>query len=174
TGKKVIARMGKYGPMVQIGSPDDEDKPRYAKLRGNVNLETITLDEALSLFQLPKTLGQHEGTDVIVNDGRFGPYVLHDKKFHSLKKDQDPMTITLDEALLLIGEKQSNVIKEFKEGGVSVLNGKWGPYVKSGRLNAKVPKEKDPAKLSLPECMELLEKAKDAPKKTFGRFKRKG
>ncbi|HYV95504.1 MAG TPA: type I DNA topoisomerase [Chitinophagales bacterium] len=174
TGKKVSARMGRYGPMVQIGAQDDEEKPRYAKLRGNVNLESITLEEALELFKLPRTIGQHEGTDVIVNDGRFGPYVLHNKKFHSLKKEQDPMTITLDEALVLIGEKQNNVIREFKEGGVSILNGKWGPYVKSGRLNAKIPKEKDPAKLSLEECMELLEKAKDAPKRGFTRFKKKG
>ncbi len=173
TGKKVIARMGKYGPMVQIGAQDDEEKPRFAKLRGNVTLESITLNEALELFKLPRTLGQHEDSDVIVNDGRFGPYVLHNKKFHSLKKEQDPMTITLEDALVLIGEKQNNVIKEFKEGGVSILNGKWGPYVKSGRLNAKIPKEKDPAKLTLEECMELLEKAKDAPKRTFGRFKRR-
>ena len=174
SGKKVITRMGKYGPMVQIGATDDEEKPRYSKLRGNLNLETITLDEALALFQLPRTIGQHEGTDVVVNDGRFGPYVLHNKKYHSLKKDQDPMTITLPEALVLIGEKQNNVIKEFKESGVSVLNGKWGPYVKSGKLNAKIPKEQDPAKLSLEECMELLEKAKDAPKRGFNRFRKKG
>lgn len=166
--------MGRYGPMVQIGSPDDPEKPRYAKIRGNFSIETITLADALPLFALPRTIGQHEGTDVVVSEGRFGPYVLHDKKFHSLKKDQDPMTITLDEALVLISEKQSNVIKEFKESGVSVLNGKWGPYVKSGKLNAKIPKDSDPAKLTLEECMELLEKAKEAPKRGFNRFRKRG
>jgi DNA topoisomerase-1 len=174
TGKKVIARMGRYGPMVQIGSPDEEDKPRYAKIRGNATIETITLEEALSMFALPRTVGQHEGTDVVIGEGRFGPYVLHNKKFYSLRKDQDPMTITLDEALALVSEKQSSVIKEFKESGVTVLNGRWGPYVKSGKLNAKIPKDTDPAKLTLEECMELLEKAKEAPRRPFNRFRRKG
>lgn len=173
SGRKVIARMGRYGPMVQIGSPDEEEKPRYAKIRGNATIETITLEEALAMFALPRTVGQHEGTDVVIGEGRFGPYVLHNKKFYSLKKEQDPMTITLDEALTLISEKQSSVIKEFKESGVSVLNGRWGPYVKSGKLNAKIPKDMEPAKLTLEECMELLEKAKEAPRRSFGRFRRK-
>src|SRR5438045_8918460 len=114
--------MGRYGPMVQIGAQNDEEKPRFAKIRGNLSIETYTLEVALTLFRLPRTVGQHEGEDVIVNEGRFGPYVLYSKKFHSLKKEQDPMTITLEEAITLIGEKQSSVIKEFKESGVSVLN----------------------------------------------------
>lgn len=173
SGRKVIARMGRYGPMVQIGSPDEEEKPRYAKIRGNATIETITLEEALAMFALPRTVGQHEGTDVVIGEGRFGPYVLHNKKFYSLKKEQDPMTITLDEALTLISEKQSSVIKEFKESGVSVLNGRWGPYVKSGKLNAKIPKDMEPAKLTLEECMELLEKAKEAPRRSFGPVSKK-
>jgi len=174
SGKKVIARMGRYGPMVQIGAQDDPDKPRYAKIRGDLSIETITLEEALPLFKFPRNIGTHEGDDVLINEGRFGPYVLNNKKFYSLKKEQDPMSITLDEALVLIAEKQSSVIKEFKEGGVTVLNGRWGPYVKSGKLNAKIPQGSDPAKLSLEDCMELLEKAKDAPKRGFTRFKKKG
>ncbi|MFI5135283.1 MAG: DNA topoisomerase, partial [Chitinophagales bacterium] len=173
SGKKVIARMGRYGPMVQIGSQDDPEKPRYAKIRGDLTIETITLEDALPLFALPRTVGQHEGTDVVIGEGRFGPYVLHNKKFYSLKKEQDPMTITLEEALTVMSEKQSSVIKEFKESGVSVLNGRWGPYVKSGKLNAKIPKDMDPAKLSLEECMELLEKAKEAPRRSFGRFQKR-
>ena len=161
TGKKVIARMGRYGPMVQIGSPDDAEKPRFAKIRTGMNLETITLDEALTLFQLPRSLGEHEGNEVKVGEGRFGPYVLYNKKFYSLRKDQDPMTITMDEAKALMSEKSQNVIKEFKESGISVLNGRWGAYVKSGRLNAKIPADKDPKSLTVEECMELLEKAKE-------------
>ncbi|MBA2407233.1 MAG: type I DNA topoisomerase [Chitinophagales bacterium] len=174
SGRKVIARMGRYGPMVQIGGPDEEEKPRFAKLRSGMNLETITFDEAMALFQLPRVAGTHEGLDVTISEGRFGPYVLYDKKFYSLKKDQDPMTIPLEEAIELINAKQSSVIKEFKGNGISILEGKWGPYVKSGKLNAKIPAGKDPKALSLDDCMELLEKAKEAPKKSFGKFKRKG
>ncbi len=160
--------------MVQIGGPDEEEKPRFAKLRSGMNLETITFDEAMALFQLPRVAGTHEGLDVTISEGRFGPYVLYDKKFYSLKKDQDPMTIPLEEAIELINAKQSSVIKEFKGNGISILEGKWGPYVKSGKLNAKIPAGKDPKALSLDDCMELLEKAKEAPKKSFGKFKRKG
>ncbi|MCY7409423.1 MAG: type I DNA topoisomerase [Chitinophagales bacterium] len=174
SGKKVIARMGRYGPMVQIGLQDDPDKPRYAKIRGDLSIETITLEEALPLFKFPRNLGTHDGDDVMVNEGRFGPYVLNNKKFYSIKKDQDPMTITLDEALVLIAEKASSVIKDFKENGVQVLNGRWGPYVKSGKLNAKIPAGITPEKLTLSDCMELLEKAKDAPKRGFTKFKKKG
>jgi DNA topoisomerase-1 len=173
SGRKIIARMGRYGPMVQIGGQDEEEKPRFAKLRGGMNLETITLDEALTLFQLPRIVGKHEDQDVTVNEGRFGPYVLYSKKFYSLKKEQDPMTITLVEAIELINAKQQNVIKEFKENGISILEGKWGPYVKSGKLNAKIPAGKDPKALTLDECMELLEKAKEAPRRSFGRFRRR-
>ncbi|MEO6166298.1 MAG: type I DNA topoisomerase [Chitinophagales bacterium] len=174
SGRKVIARMGRYGPMVQIGGTDEEEKPKYAKLRNGMNLETITFDEAMELFKLPRIAGTYENQDVTVSEGRFGPYVLHDKKFYSLKKEQDPMTITLEDAIELIKAKASSVIKEFKENGISILEGKWGPYVKSGKLNAKIPPGKEPKDLTLDDCMELLEKAKDAPKKSFGRFKRKG
>lgn len=173
SGRRMIARMGRYGPMVQIGSQDEEEKPKFAKLRSGMNLETITLDEALSLFQLPRTAGSYENQEVTIGEGRFGPYVFYNKKYYSLKKEQDPMTITLDEAVELIKEKQQNVIKEFKENGISILEGKYGPYVKSGKLNAKVPSGKDPKSLSLDECMELLEKAKEAPRRSFGRFRRK-
>lgn len=174
SGRKVIVRMGRYGPMVQIGGPDEEEKPKFAKLRSGMNLETITFDEAMELFQLPRVAGTHESMDVTISEGRFGPYVLYDKKFYSLKKDQDPMTITLEESIELINSKQSSVIKEFKGNGISILEGKYGPYVKSGKLNAKVPTGKDPKTLSLDECMELLEKAKEAPKKALaGSRKRK-
>src|SRR4030095_16710516 len=113
SGKRVIARMGRYGPMVQIGSTDDEEKPKFAGIRSGMNLETITLDEALALFQLPRTVGSYEDHEVSVGEGRFGPYVLHSKKYYSLKKEQNPMTITLNEAIELIQTKKQNVIKEF-------------------------------------------------------------
>ncbi|MBA3647529.1 MAG: type I DNA topoisomerase [Chitinophagales bacterium] len=173
SGRKVIVRMGRYGPMVQIGATNDEEKPKYAKLRSGMSLESITLPEALDLFQLPRTIGEHEGTEVVANEGRFGPYVLHNKKFYSLKKDQDPMTITIEEAIPLIQAKASNLIKEFKESGVQILEGKYGPYIKSGKLNAKAPAGKEPKNLTLDECMEALEKAKDAPKRGFTKFKKR-
>jgi DNA topoisomerase-1 len=158
--------------MVQIGATDDEEKPKFAKLRNGMNLETISLDEALGLFSCHAVRATMRTADVTIGEGRFGPYVLHNKKFYSLKKEQDPMTITLDEAIELIKAKQQNVIKEFKENGISILEGKWGPYIKSGKLNAKVPAGKDPKSLTLDECMEQLEKAKDAPRRTFGKFRR--
>lgn len=173
SGKPMIVRMGRFGPMAQIGSSDDEEKPRYAGLRPGMSIETITFEEALKLFELPRVLGEIDGQEAKVSIGRFGPYVLHDKKFYSLKKEQDPYTVTLDDAKLLIEEKAKSVIKEFKENGISILQGRWGPYIKSGKLNAKIPEGTDPAKLTVDECMELLEKAKENPRRGFRRFGRK-
>ncbi|MFN4882206.1 MAG: type I DNA topoisomerase [Bacteroidota bacterium] len=175
SGKKVIARMARFGPIVQIGSPEDDTKPRMAGLRPGMSLETITIDDALKLFDLPRKLGQFEDKEVSVSTGRFGPYILYDGKFISLKKGMDPYEVSMEQAIELIDEKRNSVIREWKEQGVSILVGRFGPYIKSGRLNAKVPKDTEPEKLTLEECLELLEAAKNTPRKGGGfRFKRKG
>ncbi|MBU6203879.1 MAG: type I DNA topoisomerase [Bacteroidetes bacterium] len=175
SGKKVIARMARFGPIVQIGSPEDDTKPRMAGLRPGMSLETITIEDALKLFDLPRKLGQFEEKEVTVNTGRFGPYILYDGKFISLKKGMDPYEVSMEQAIELIDEKRNSVIREWKEQGVSILVGRFGPYIKSGRLNAKVPKDTEPEKLTLEECLELLEAAKNTPRKGGGfRFKRKG
>jgi len=172
SGKRIVARMGRFGPMVVLESGNEEEKSKFAKIRPGQSIETISLNEALQLFQLPRKIGFHENHEVTVSEGRFGPYVLCNKTFYSLKKEQDPYTITLAEAVELMAEKAKKVIKEYKESGISILDGRWGPYVKSGKLNAKIPKGTDPATLSVDECLELLEKAKDKPK-GFRRFARK-
>ena len=106
SGKPVFVKIGRFGPVVQIGSADDDDKPRFSQLPSDKSMETITLDEALELFKLPRNLGQFEGTDVVIGAGRFGPYVLHDKKYTSLPKEEDPLTISLDAAINLIQKKR--------------------------------------------------------------------
>lgn len=161
TGEPVIARMGRFGPMVQIGKTDEEDKkPRFASLRSGQSIETITLEEALTLFQLPRTLGNFETKEVKVNIGRFGPYILHNSKFVSLKKEHDPYTISLDEAVELIKAKReadaNALIQEFKEEGILILKGRFGPYIKKGKDNFKIPKAVDAAAMSLKEVLEIV------------------
>lgn len=174
SGKPMFARMGRFGPMIQIGAGgDDNDKPKYAKIRAGFNLETITFEEALTMFALPRVVGEFEGTELKVSDGRFGPYISHDGKFYSLKKDMDPFTVTLEDCLKIIEEKRNSIIKDWKEQGVQVVIGRWGPYIKSGKLNAKIPKGKKPETITVEECMELLEEAKANPKKPFNRFAKK-
>jgi DNA topoisomerase-1 len=175
SGKKVIARMARFGPIVQIGTQEEDTKPRMAGLRTGMSLETITLEDALKLFDLPRKIGVFEDKEITVNTGRFGPYITFEGKFISLKKGMDPYEINLEQAIELIEEKRNSVIKEWKEQGVSILVGRWGPYIKSGRLNAKIPKDTAPEKLSLEDCLELLEAAKNAPPRKGGfRFKKKG
>jgi DNA topoisomerase-1 len=145
SGKKVIARMGRYGPMVQIGSANDEEKPQFAKLKNTQSIETISLEEALELFKLPRTLGEFEDKQVTVNIGRFGPYIQHDGKFYSLGKNYDPYEVTLEEAIPIIVEKreakEKKTIKVFEKEKIQVLNGPYGPYLKQGLRNYKLPKE---------------------------------
>lgn len=131
TGKPVSVKIGRFGPVVQIGTADDSEKPRFAQMRANQSIETITLEEALDLFKLPRELGEYEGYAVSVGAGRFGPYILHNKKYVSLPKDQDPMTIALDDAIALILEKRQaeaeRHIKTFEEEPeLEVLNGRYG------------------------------------------------
>jgi DNA topoisomerase I len=178
TGKKVVARMGRYGPMVQIGSVDDEEKPQFAKLKTGQSIETISFDEAMELFKLPRTLGQFEGKDVVVNIGRFGPYIAHDGKFYSLGKDFDPYTISLDEAAPIVVEKrdakEKRTIKVFEKEKIQVLRGPYGPYIKQGLRNYKLSKEQQErvADLSLEEVLKTIEELKANPPKKVPKKKK--
>ncbi|NLG76009.1 MAG: DNA topoisomerase I [Xanthomonadaceae bacterium] len=174
TGKPVSVRYGKYGPFVQLGTKDDEEKPKFASLRPHQRMDTITLEEALELFQLPKTLGQTEsGEPIKVAIGRFGPYIQYGpKKFVSIKED-DPYTIELPRALELIRAKEeqdaNRIILDFPDAGIQVLNGRYGPYITDRVKNAKIPKDRDPRTLTLDECRELLAAAPERGKGRFGR-----
>ncbi|MEO1054210.1 MAG: type I DNA topoisomerase [Bacteroidota bacterium] len=176
TDKKVIARLGRFGPIVQIGETDEEseEKPRFASLRQGQFIENITLEEALELFKLPRQIGEFEGKEMIAAIGRFGPYIRHDGKFVSIPKEDDPLTISEARAVELIEMKRKadaeKFIKVFEENEeVQVLNGRWGPYIKVGKKNVKIPKGKEPKELTLEECLELAEKAPE--KKGRGRKK---
>lgn len=166
TGKPVIVRIGRYGPMVQIGETEEEgEKPKFAGIPKHKLLETITLDEALDLFQLPRDLGNYEDKKVTVAIGRFGPYVRHDNKFVSLKKDDDPYTIKLDRAIELIEfkreQERNKYIKSFTEDeNLEILNGRWGPYISFNKKNFKIPKDiKDPKTLSYNDCLKIIKQA---------------
>jgi DNA topoisomerase-1 len=168
SGKPVSVRMGRYGPFVQIGTRDDPDKPRFAGLRPGQKMDTISLEEAFSLFDLPRQLGETpSGEPVEANIGRFGPYVKYGKNFVSIKNG-DPYTITLEQALTLINEKQkadaNRVILQYADSNIQVLNGRYGPYVTDGKKNAKIPKNVDPSVLTLAECEHLLAAAPAAKK----------
>lgn len=176
SGKPVTARVGKYGSFVQIGTRDDEDKPRFAGLLPGQKLDTITFEEAMDLFKLPRQLGETpEGEKVSTNIGRFGPYVRYDNKFVSIKKDTySPYEITLEQALELISEKKiadaNRIITKFDDG-IQILNGRWGPYVTDGKKNGKISKETDPKSLTHEDCIEILantpdKKSKVSKKKT--------
>lgn len=177
TGKNVYAKLGKFGAYVQIGeNPDDNggEKPKFASLRSGQFIENITMADAMELFKMPRDLGLFEDKPVVVNIGRFGPYVLHDKKFVSIPKDFDSYTISLEKAIELIEAKRisdaNRTIKLFTENPeIQVLNGRFGPYIKAGKKNVKIPKGKEPASLTLEECLTL---AANAPEKK-GRFGRK-
>ncbi|MGY6562357.1 MAG: type I DNA topoisomerase [Luteibaculaceae bacterium] len=175
--KPVYAKIGRYGPMIQIGESEAEDKPQFASVLKTQSIETITLEEALDLFKLPRTLGEFEGSKVQASVGRFGPYLLHDKKFTSIPKSSelDPLSITLDEAVELIKNKREDeankLIKSFdKNPDVQVLNGRWGPYIKYGKKNLKIPKDVDAESLTL-EKIEAIAKAE--PEKKSARSKAK-
>lgn len=166
SGKKVSGRLGKYGPYVQIGETENELKPQYANLKKGQRLETITLAEALELFKLPREVGIYENKPMKAAIGRFGPYILHDNKFYSLGKEDDPLTVTDERGIELIVQKRKadaeKSIKEFPENPeVKVLNGKYGPYIVVGKKNVKIPKGKTPESLTLQECLELAAETPD-------------
>lgn len=176
SGNNIYVKIGRFGPLAQIGETEQEEKPKFAGLRKNQSIETITLEEALKLFEYPRTLGNYEDTEVSVAIGRFGPYIKHDSKFISLKKDDNPGSILLDRAVELIEEKRKvereKVIKEFGEDKkVQVLNGRYGPYLVIDKQNYKIPKGTDAAALSLEECYKISEDPKNMPKKKY--FKKK-
>lgn len=175
TGLPVIARLGRFGPMVQVGSSDGEEKPKYSSLRKGQFIETITLEEALELFKLPREVGEYEGEEVVAAVGRFGPYIRHQGKFASLDREDDPLTIGLDRAIELIEAKRKldaeKYIKVFDENpDIQVLKGRYGPYIKAGKKNVKIPKDRKPEELTLEECVTLAEKAPE--KKGRARKKR--
>jgi DNA topoisomerase-1 len=179
SGKPVVARLGRFGPMVQIGAAEQEEKPRFAKLRTNQSIETISLEEALELFRLPRNVGQFEGEDVIINIGRFGPYAQHAGAFYSLKKEMDPYTVLLEEVAPLIDEKRKakaeSEIKVFEKEKIRILKGPYGPYIKQGLRNYKLPKEKleTAASLTIEEVKAIIEEAKANPPKKAPRGKKK-
>ena len=165
SGKPVFVKIGRFGPVVQIGSADDKEKPRFAQLPSDKSMDSLTLEEAMELFRLPRTVGQFEGSDVSIGAGRFGPYVLHDKKYVSLPKDADPLAITLDEAVALIQEKrqqdQQRHLKTFDEDPkLEILNGRYGPYIAYDGKNYRMPKAMHAraAELSYEEAMKLVKK----------------
>jgi len=176
SGKPVQVRLGRYGPFAQIGTKDDEDKPKFASLRAGQSMHTITLEEALELFKLPRLLGKAEdGEDITVGVGRFGPFVKHGSMYASLKPEDDPYTIELPRALELVREKAeliaNRIIKDFGNG-IQVLNGRYGPYITDGEKNARIPKDREPRDLTEAECAELLAAAPNRPKRGGGRFGR--
>ncbi|MBO1362295.1 type I DNA topoisomerase [Prevotella sp. A2931] len=175
TGKPVFVKIGRFGPVVQIGTADDKEKPRFSQMPADKSMETITLEEALELFKLPRTIGRYEGSDVVIGAGRFGPYVLHDKKYVSLPKGEDPMTVTLERAVSLIVDKRQQEeerhLKTFDEDAkLEVLNGRYGPYIVYDGKNYRMPKamHERARELTYAECMDIVNNAPE-PKAKRGK-----
>ena len=163
SGKPVFVKIGRFGPVVQIGSAEDDEKPKFSQLPSDKSMETITLEEALELFKLPRTLGEFEGGSVVIGAGRFGPYILHKKKYVSLPQSEDPMAITLERAIELINEKrqqeQQRHIKTFdEEPKLEIMNGRYGPYIAYDGKNYRIAKNlhEKAAELTLEQCMEIV------------------
>ena len=173
SGKPISVRLGRFGPMAQIGTKDDEDKPRFASLRPGQSIHTITLSDALELFKLPRTLGRDGEEEVTVAVGRFGPFAKRGSTYASLKKEDDPYTIDFDRALFLVREKEeiaaNRIIKTFEGSPIQVLNGRFGPYLSDGELNGKIPKDREPASLTLEEVQQLMAETGKPARKGFGR-----
>ena len=176
SGKPVFVKIGRYGPVVQIGTAEDKEKPRFSQLPSNKSMNDITLSEALELFKLPRTIGEFEGKTVTIGAGRFGPYILHDKEYTSLPKEDDPMTITLDEATELIKKKRlqeaQRHLKKFAEDeNMEVMNGRFGPYIAYNGKNYRMPKSlhEKAAELTYEECMDVV---KNAPEPKTSRRKK--
>ncbi len=165
TGKEVSVRLGRFGPHAQIGKVDDDEKPRFAGLQPGLRLETITLEEALDLFKLPRALGfTPEGEEVAAGIGRFGPYIRYGDKFVSLK-DGDPHTVELSHALELVAAKKQadidRILRTFDSSDIQILKGRWGPFITDGRKNARMPKDREPDSMTLEECQALIDAAPD-------------
>ena len=160
TGKKIIARMGRYGPMIQIGDANDEEKPRFAKLKSTQSIETISMDDAMELFKLPLTLGEHDGKEVSVNAGRFGPYVKWGEEFISLPKGEEPLEVDMDRAIQLITGKQTAdaPIAMVEDKPVTKGKGRFGPFIKWDNLFINIPRAYNFDTLTQKDCEELIEK----------------
>ena len=179
SGKPVSVKIGRFGPLVQVGTGEDEEKPRFASLQKGQSMATITLDEALRLFEFPRVLGDYEDKEVTVAIGRFGPYVRHDGKFVSIPDSMAPAAVSLDEAIALIEEKRQaeskRLIKTFdEEEGLQVLNGRFGPYIARGKSNYKIPKTvTDPADITYEQALDIIAQQDAKPKKTVARGRAK-
>lgn len=171
SGRQISVKIGRYGAMAQIGTPDEEEKPIFASLQKSQSIETITLEDALKLFELPRNLGEFREKDVIVGVGRFGPYIRHNNKFVTIPKGVDPLELQIEEAIKLIEDKEKkdaeSVIKTFEEEpGLAILNGRFGPYIKFEKSNYKIPKGTDPKDLTIEICKQIIaEGAKDSKSK---------
>ena len=176
TGRQLSVKIGRYGPIAQIGTADEEEKPLFASLLKNQSIESITLEEALKLFELPRKLGEYEGAEMTVAVGRFGPYVRHAGKFYSLPKTDNPMTVTPERAVEIIEakreEERNRLIQSFGEHGeIEVLNGRYGPYIAFEKNNYKIPKGTDPRALTEADVRKLIEEQKGSVKKKGTRKK---
>jgi DNA topoisomerase I len=168
TGELITVRMGRYGPVAQISDSESEEKPRFASLSKSQLLETITLEEALNLFRLPRSLGEFDGGEMVIGIGKFGPYIRYKSKFFSLKKGvDDPYEITFERSVEIILEKtesdKKKVIKNF--GDIMLLNGRYGPYIVKNKLNYRLPKGTDAEKLTIEDCIKIIENS-DKTKKS--------
>ena len=178
TGKEVSVKIGRFGPLVQLGTADSTEKPAFASLRKDQSVNDITLEEALKLFELPRMLGTYEGDDVSAAIGRFGPYVKYGNKYVSIPKGKEAQTISLEEAIDLIKAKEeaahNKIVKKFdEEPDLEILNGPYGVYISYKKKNYKIPKDKDATALTLDECKTIIEDAANAPKKPRRAIRRK-
>jgi len=177
TGRQVSVKIGRFGPIAQIGTAEEEEKPVFAPLRKEQSIETISLEETLELFKLPRKIGEFEGKEMIVAVGRFGPYVRHDGSFYSLQKEDDPMSITAERGIELItlkreADKNKLIAVLGDKEEYKVLNGRYGPYFTFEKKNYKIPKSIDPQTLTAEQCKELVEKqgkTKTRTKRTKGK-----
>jgi DNA topoisomerase-1 len=170
TGKNVYVKVGRFGPVAQIGDTESEEKPRFAGLKKDMSIESVTLEEVLKLFDFPRILGEFEGKEITVAVGRFGPYIRHDNKFYSLAKTDNPALVEYDRAVEIINEKRQkdldNIILTFdQDPDIRVLNGRFGPYIAYKKSNYKIPKGTEPSSLTYEQCMAIVEDPKNAPKK---------
>ncbi len=173
--KNVYAKIGRYGPMVQIGDTESDEKPKFAGLRKGQSIDTITLEETLELFKFPKSIGEYENSEITVNIGRFGPYIKHMDKFYSIGKE-NPAEIDVEKAIEIIKHKREkineNIIRKFDDDtNVFVLKGRYGPYIKIGKKNFKIPKDKNPENLTLEDCYAIAKDPKNTPKKRYRKRK---
>jgi DNA topoisomerase-1 len=169
SGENVYVKIGRYGAVVQIGETESEEKPRFAGLKKGQSMEDITLEEALELFNFPKTIGEYEGKEMTVAIGRFGPYVKHNNQFFSLAKTDDPASVSEERAIEIIEAKRQQdrekIIQQFdgEDETIFVLNGRYGPYISIGKKNYKIPKDKEPARLTKEECLKIASEQDNKP-----------